>query len=317
MTMRASENSPKRLASSAPGRRPSRRHRAPSGLIVDALIEPPATPSFRSIPMPSKPAGRGIAPPAARAIPATRSCSPTSCALTESPSSAHALLRRNQGVAPLVRGRGRPGRRARLPGQPAARPSGKVRAGAAVIFADVDSPIALAFVQRYPTPESAARLGEKRLAAFLAAHAYCGRRDPSALLDRLRAAPISPCGPAEAEAEGEIVRPGGRPRAHRRRNRRNSPAASSMTSPNRPTAGSSCPSRAPGASAPPRILAELGDVRERFQSADQLAAEAGSPRHPRPPEKAGRRLPMGLQPPSESRHNLLRRQFQTPVPLGR
>jgi transposase len=79
-------------------------------------------------------------------------------------------------------------------------------AGAAVIFADVDSQIALAFVQRYPTPESAARLGEKRLAAFLAAHAYCGRRDPSALLDRLRAAPISPCGPAEAEAKGEIVR---------------------------------------------------------------------------------------------------------------
>src|SRR6266545_7202707 len=48
--------------------------------------------------------------------------------------------------------------------------------GAAAIFADVDSPIALAFLQRYPTPESATRLGEKRVKAFLASNAYCGRR---------------------------------------------------------------------------------------------------------------------------------------------
>ena len=31
--------------------------------------------------------------------------------------------------------------------------------GAAVVFADIDSPIALAFVRRYPTPESAATIG--------------------------------------------------------------------------------------------------------------------------------------------------------------
>jgi transposase len=43
--------------------------------------------------------------------------------------------------------------------------------GALAIFADVASPITLAFLERYPTPQSAARLGEKRLAAFLAAHA--------------------------------------------------------------------------------------------------------------------------------------------------
>lgn len=42
--------------------------------------------------------------------------------------------------------------------------------GAAAIFADIDSPIALAFVRRYPTPDSAARLGEKRLKAFMAQH---------------------------------------------------------------------------------------------------------------------------------------------------
>src|SRR4051794_35259921 len=35
--------------------------------------------------------------------------------------------------------------------------------GAAALFVAIDSPIALAFVQRYPTPKSAATLGEKRL----------------------------------------------------------------------------------------------------------------------------------------------------------
>src|SRR6478609_6881751 len=38
--------------------------------------------------------------------------------------------------------------------------------GARVIFADIESPISLAFLSRYPTPASAARVGEKRIAAF-------------------------------------------------------------------------------------------------------------------------------------------------------
>jgi transposase len=65
--------------------------------------------------------------------------------------------------------------------------------GAAEVFAEVDSPIALAFIERYPTPESASRLGPKRMAAFCAQHAYCGRRAPEALLERLRRAPASVC----------------------------------------------------------------------------------------------------------------------------
>src|SRR2546426_4736701 len=78
--------------------------------------------------------------------------------------------------------------------------------GAAAIFADVDSPITLAFLNRYPTPHSAARLGEKRLAQFLGQHAYCGRRPVAELLARLRSAPASQIGEAEAEASGEVVR---------------------------------------------------------------------------------------------------------------
>jgi transposase len=41
--------------------------------------------------------------------------------------------------------------------------------GAAAIFQHIDSPIGLAFLARYPSPLDAAALGEKRLAAFLAA----------------------------------------------------------------------------------------------------------------------------------------------------
>jgi transposase len=147
--------------------------------------------------------------------------------------------------------------------------------GAAAIFADIDSPIALAFVQRYPTPQAASHLGEKRLAAFLAQHHYSGRRTPAELLERLRAAPTGLSGELELEAKGELVRalactlepvvtqitqlsariehtvaqlPDGR-------------IVMSL-----PRAGRICAAQ---------LLAELGDVRERYPTDDQLAAEAG------------------------------------------
>jgi transposase len=61
--------------------------------------------------------------------------------------------------------------------------------GATQIFAELDSPISLAFLARYPSPADARGLGEKRLAAFLRAHRYGGRKTPAQLLARLRSAP--------------------------------------------------------------------------------------------------------------------------------
>jgi transposase len=72
--------------------------------------------------------------------------------------------------------------------------------GAQRIFADVDSPIGLAFLQRYPSPGDTRGLGPKRLQGFLARHAYCGRRSPEDLLARLHAAPIAVLGDLQGEA---------------------------------------------------------------------------------------------------------------------
>jgi len=63
--------------------------------------------------------------------------------------------------------------------------------GGTWIFARLDSDIALAFLTDYPTPTAAARLGERRMAAFCRRHHYSGRRPASELVARLRAAPAA------------------------------------------------------------------------------------------------------------------------------
>jgi transposase len=77
--------------------------------------------------------------------------------------------------------------------------------GAKAIFADVESPISLEFLTRYPTPAAAAHLGEKRMAAFLVKHGYSGRRPAAELLARLRAVPAGTTGAAVTEALRDAV----------------------------------------------------------------------------------------------------------------
>jgi transposase len=62
------------------------------------------------------------------------------------------------------------------------------------LFRSLASPIALAFLTNYPTPHAAAHLGEGRMAAFLRRHSYRGGKPPAALLGRLRSAPVAPVG---------------------------------------------------------------------------------------------------------------------------
>jgi transposase len=75
----------------------------------------------------------------------------------------------------------------------------------ALIFADVDSPISLAFLRRCPSPADARGLGPRRLAGFLARHRYSGRRSPEELLGRMRSAPAGRAGELETEARRAVV----------------------------------------------------------------------------------------------------------------
>jgi len=147
--------------------------------------------------------------------------------------------------------------------------------GAAAIFADVDSPIALAFLTRYPTPHSAARLGEARLAQFLGQQGYSGRRPVAELLARLRRAPVSQVGATEAEASGEVV--GAlvavlTPLVTHLQQLSARLEAAVPQHPDGPLVQSLPRSGAVNAA---QILAELGDDRARFATDEQFAAEAG------------------------------------------
>lgn len=147
--------------------------------------------------------------------------------------------------------------------------------GAACIFKAVDSPIALAFVQRYPTPKSAAKLGERRLATFLAQEQYSGRRPVAELLQRLRSAPTGLAAGREQEAKGELVKAlarvletlvGQLAKLSSRIEHEVAQLVDGRIVMSFPRAGKINAAQ---------ILAELGDVRERFQTEEQLAAEAG------------------------------------------
>lgn len=145
------------------------------------------------------------------------------------------------------------------------------------IFADIDSPIGLAFLERYPAPTDARGLGPKRLQAFLARHAYCGRRTAEELLERLRNAPVAVIGELEQDARRATVlglvaalRPivsqisqltsqiAGAMRAH--------PDGAIFLSLFKDPKSVVC---AAG------LLAEIGDNRHRYRTPDALAADAG------------------------------------------
>jgi transposase len=147
--------------------------------------------------------------------------------------------------------------------------------GAAIVFAAVDSPISLAFLRRYPTPASAARLGEARLRRFCRAHHYSGHRSAGELLVRLRSAPAGHAGALTAEAMAQVVLAlvavldplvDQLSQLSRRIEHFVESLPDGQIIMSFPRAGRICAAQ---------ILAELGDVRERFPSEDRLFAEAG------------------------------------------
>lgn len=147
--------------------------------------------------------------------------------------------------------------------------------GAASIFAAIDSPIGLAFLRRYPSPAKAARLTEAQLGRFCRAQHYSGRRSASQLLARLRTAPPGHTTDITTAAMADVVlalvnvldRLVTQLAALTRRIEHlveSLPDGRIIMS--FPRAGRVCAAQ---------ILAEMGDVRERYPSEDRLAAEAG------------------------------------------
>ena len=84
--------------------------------------------------------------------------------------------------------------------------------GAKAIFADVESPISLEFLTRYPTPAAAAHLGEKRMAAFWSSTATpaaapppscspgCAPPRPAPAANRSPRRSATPCSPPSASS---------------------------------------------------------------------------------------------------------------------
>jgi transposase len=147
--------------------------------------------------------------------------------------------------------------------------------GGKAVFADVTSKIALAFLERYPTPASAAALGEKRLAAFCAKHGYSGRRSPQELIERLRAAPPGIADDAESAARKEIVLAF----VHVLRGLNQAIAdldvAVTATLAEHPDAGIFTSLPRSGQINAAQILAEWGDCRDAYDNAESVAALAG------------------------------------------
>src|SRR4051794_11408764 len=147
--------------------------------------------------------------------------------------------------------------------------------GATTIFADVESPIALEFLTRYPTEKHATHLGEKRLQAFCVKHGYSGRRPAAELLARLRSAPTGTNDPDLVEAIRDAVLALVavlRTLGEVRKNLDRSVAAHLGEHPDAAIFTSLPRSGQINAA---QVLAEWGDSREAYDSPDAVAALAG------------------------------------------
>jgi transposase len=147
--------------------------------------------------------------------------------------------------------------------------------GATTIFHEIDSAICLSFLERFPTEEKAAWLSEKRLAGWLEATAYSGRRTSAELLARLRTAPAGLRGPAALTQAGITLTLVAVLRTlqqqidvlERQIKKALAEHPDAFIFQSLPRAGTIRAAT---------LLAEIGDCRARFPSAQQLACLAGA-----------------------------------------
>jgi transposase len=146
--------------------------------------------------------------------------------------------------------------------------------GAIGLFKDLDSPISLRFLERFPSATSAAWLSDKRLNAWLRANHYCGRKTPAELYNRLNQAAHG-LGGSQADTRSAVtvafvkVLNAVRAQIHELDTRINDlldahPDAAIFRS--LPRAGTIRAAT---------LLAEIGDCRARFPDPESLACLAG------------------------------------------
>lgn len=148
--------------------------------------------------------------------------------------------------------------------------------GPACIFADIDAPIALALLERSPSPADARGLGAKPMAGFLARQGYCGRRSPAELVERLRAAAHRSAGELELEARRSVLLAlvaALTPPLEEIKRPSSEIAAAVHAHPDHPLPLSLARDPNPTVTAA-RIVAELGDRRARHPRSATLAADA-------------------------------------------
>ena len=146
--------------------------------------------------------------------------------------------------------------------------------GATSIFAAIDSAISLTFLERFTTQAKADWLSPKRLGAWLSSVSYSGRTDPEILHTRLLAAPQGTTG---AEAEIHTVTTLAFVAILRSLNTQIEALAASIGEQLaiHPDAHIVTSLPRSGTVRAARLLAEIGDARGRFPTAESLACLAG------------------------------------------
>jgi transposase len=149
--------------------------------------------------------------------------------------------------------------------------------GAIGLFANLDSAVSIAFLRRYRSAVAAEKLTAPRLGAFLRRIGYCGRTPVAELLRRVKEAPAAGLGEAELSARAICV--GGLLDAIEVANAKARELEAEIVERLEFHADAQIFTSLPRAGHGVRaasLLAEIGDVRQRFPDEESLAALAGA-----------------------------------------
>ncbi|MFC4512195.1 IS110 family transposase [Streptomyces ehimensis] len=146
--------------------------------------------------------------------------------------------------------------------------------GGKAVFAELDSDIAMAFLERYPTPASAARLTAGRLEAWCKRRGYSGKKPGSVLIERLRTAPNAASRLSETAVE-QLVRAQVQLLQGARATIRTLDKAIAKALETHPYAPLFATMPRIGKVSLGQVIGEIGPILERAETCEQLIAEAG------------------------------------------